>query len=109
MSVTKMCKAYKEIRKGNPNKYIEMVGDGRYICKKCGRTAASKKYLCCPMEIKPGEEISPEELATCSLRSCKGGKRKSKKVKKMKEDDLRKIVREEVYDAIKKVVEEIRE
>ncbi len=108
----KMCRAYKDIRGGAPKKYFDMVGNGRYICKKCGRTAMDRKYLCCPMEIPQGE-VDPVELSYCSLGSC--GEReikkskKLKKLKKMKEEDLRRIIREEVYATIMEVLKEIKE
>ncbi len=108
----KMCKAYKDIRGGDPKKYFDMVGDGRYICKKCGRTASDKKFLCCPMEISQGE-VDPTELSYCSLGSCaeEGAKKskKGRKFKKMREEDLRRIIREEVYQTIMEVLKEIKE
>lgn len=105
----KMCRAYKDIRGGDPKKYFDMVGDGKYICKKCGRTAADRKYLCCPMEISKGD-IDPAELSYCSLENCTEKKvRKSKKFKKMKEEDLRRVIREEVYATIMEILKEIKE
>lgn len=105
----KMCSAYKEIRKGNPKRYLEMVGDGRYVCKKCGRTAGDRKFLCCPMEIKPGSELPQDELNYCALGKCEAVKAKKKKLKKMSEDELRRVIREEVYATIKQVLEEVKE
>jgi len=107
----KMCSVYKEIKRGNPDKYLELVGNGKYICKKCGRTAADRKNLCCPMEVKPAEEITPQELSYCELGSCenKEKKPKDKKIKKMKEQELRNLVKEEVYSAIKDVLAELKE
>lgn len=110
--MSKMCRAYKDIRRGDPKKYFDMVGDGRYICKKCGRTASDRKNLCCPMEIPQGE-VDPAELSYCSLGSCTEKmikkSKKLKKLKKMKEEDLRRIIREEVYVTIMEVLKEIRE
>lgn len=31
--------------------YLELVQDSKYVCKKCGRTAHSKKNLCKPFDI----------------------------------------------------------
>jgi len=108
----KMCSAYKDIRRADPDRYIQMIGDGKYLCKKCGRTACDKKYLCCSMEIKPGEPVSQQELNYCELGSCsenKIEKIKKKKLKKMSEDDIRRLIREEVYATIKRVLEEVKE
>ncbi len=108
----KMCRAYKDIRRGDPKSYFNMVGDGRYICKKCGRTASDRKFLCCPMEISKGE-ADPRELSYCSLGSCTEREtkktKKMKKLKKMKEEDLRRIIHEEVYATIMEVLKEIKE
>ena len=45
----KMCKlAEKGMPKKKFAKYSEIVGGAEYICKKCGRAAASKSNLCKP-------------------------------------------------------------
>ena len=47
----KMCSLYKKEAK-DIDKYLKEVGDGRYLCTKCGRFAEDKKKLCKPVEIE---------------------------------------------------------
>jgi hypothetical protein len=35
----------------NPEEYKELVRDGKFMCKVCGRVAASDKNLCKPVEL----------------------------------------------------------
>ena len=35
----------------NPKEYKELVKDGRFLCKICGRVAASEKSLCKPVAL----------------------------------------------------------
>jgi hypothetical protein len=35
----------------NPKEYKELVKDGQYMCKVCGRVAASDKNLCKPVKL----------------------------------------------------------
>jgi len=37
--------------KTNLNEYKELVVDGKYICKECGRVAADRKNLCKPVRL----------------------------------------------------------
>jgi rubrerythrin len=55
MSDKKLCKIIekKEIEeKKEFEKYIELVKNGNYICKKCGRVAVNKGNLCKPEKIE---------------------------------------------------------
>ncbi len=102
----KMCKCYKNLKSGNTKEYMEMAGDCSYVCKKCGRFAADKKYLCYPMErgdISSGE--SGEYNKSKSI--CR--KLEKKKIKKLKVLELREIIAEEVGTALKKNLEEKKE
>lgn len=45
----KICKlAKKGLHKNDPEKFIALAKEGRYLCASCGRTAAQKKTLCKP-------------------------------------------------------------
>ncbi len=35
----------------NPEEYKKLVRNGRFVCKVCGRVAASDKNLCKPVEL----------------------------------------------------------
>jgi hypothetical protein len=35
----------------NPKEYKELVKDGQFLCRVCGRVAASEKNLCKPMKL----------------------------------------------------------
>ena len=35
----------------NANEYRELVRDGKFLCKACGRVAANKKNLCKPVKL----------------------------------------------------------
>jgi hypothetical protein len=35
----------------NPEEYKQLVRDGKFMCKICGRVAASEKNLCKPVEL----------------------------------------------------------
>ena len=35
----------------NPNEYKELVKDGKFLCKVCGRVAVSEKNLCKPVKL----------------------------------------------------------
>lgn len=112
----KMCTIYREIRDGNPKKYIDLIGDGGNLCKKCGRTAEHEKNLCCPMKIdeKQDQKEVVKEESVCSMDGCEhsdkyGNPHKPKKVEKMREDELRQIIREEVYNTVKTLLKETKE
>lgn len=44
----KLCKLAK---KGELKEIAEAARDGKYICKKCGRTASDKKSLCSAVAV----------------------------------------------------------
>lgn len=49
----RLCKlADKKFIKENFNEYVRMVAPPGYICRKCGRAAASEENLCKPEKIK---------------------------------------------------------
>lgn len=112
----KMCTIYKDIRNGDAKKYIDMIGEGRNLCKKCGRVAEDPQNLCCPMNIdeKSNEKEVIKEASVCSMDGCEhsdkyGNPHKAKKIEKMREDELRQIIREEVYDTVKLLLKESKE
>jgi hypothetical protein len=35
----------------NPNEYKALVKNGKYLCRVCGRVAASEKNLCKPVRL----------------------------------------------------------
>ena len=35
----------------NPEEYKELVCNGRFLCQRCGRVAASEKNLCKPVRL----------------------------------------------------------
>ena len=35
----------------NPKEYKDLVKNGRFLCKLCGRVAASEKNLCKPVQL----------------------------------------------------------
>jgi hypothetical protein len=37
--------------KANLNKFKELVKDGKFICRTCGRVAANEKNLCAPEKL----------------------------------------------------------
>lgn len=47
--VCKICKG--KFVQDNLDKYIEMVKDAEYVCKKCGRVAKDKKNICKPKNM----------------------------------------------------------
>jgi hypothetical protein len=47
----KLCKNKKKLKRA-PEVY-EMVRDPRFLCRKCGRAARRKKYLCRARKITP--------------------------------------------------------
>lgn len=36
----------------NPEDYKELVRDGKFFCKGCGRVAAREKNLCTPLKLE---------------------------------------------------------
>lgn len=118
----KMCTIYKDIRDGNSKKYIDIIGNGSNLCEKCGRVAENPENLCCPMNINenPSEKSNEnsmekemiKEVNACSIDGCEhsdkyGNPHKPKKIEKMREDELRQIIREEVYDTVKLLLKEL--
>jgi hypothetical protein len=50
-----LCKLVKkDYLKENLPDYIELIKNPKYICKKCGRVAVDKHYICKPVEMKKG-------------------------------------------------------
>ncbi len=35
----------------NPNEYKQLIKDGKFFCKGCGRVAANERNLCKPMKL----------------------------------------------------------
>jgi len=104
--MSKMCGTYKELKEGNPKKYIDMIGEGRYLCKRCGRVAGEAEYLCCPVER---DRVKGGEALYCSVEGCPESTEEKRKVKKMTDDELRELVREEVYNTVKLILQEEKE
>ncbi len=47
-----MCKAKKKVLNENPEAYMKLVNDPRFLCAKCGRVANSKKNICKPVKLR---------------------------------------------------------
>lgn len=48
----KMCKLVKDgCPKDNPKKFIKLIKDAKYFCKKCGCVSNDKECLCKPEKI----------------------------------------------------------
>ncbi len=45
-----------KLLKNNIKEYMELVRNPSHLCRKCGRAANSKKYLCKPVKMKPDDE-----------------------------------------------------
>ena len=45
-----LCKLKKQL-KGNLREYMLLVNQPRFVCRKCGRAANSKKNLCSPIKL----------------------------------------------------------
>lgn len=55
MAEKKLCKIVdkKELDdKKELEKYIELIKNGKFVCKKCGRVAVDKENLCKPLKIE---------------------------------------------------------
>ncbi|WP_320047721.1 hypothetical protein [uncultured Ilyobacter sp.] len=91
--MTKMCKCCNKLKGKKLDKYIELIGDGRFICKKCGHLAADKKNLCFPVD-RIGAFI---ETSESNLEIPKKSKKFEKKmVKELKVNELREIIKSEI-------------
>ncbi|WP_372712890.1 hypothetical protein [Ilyobacter sp.] len=96
--MTKMCKCCYDLKGKELEKYIEMTGNGRYICKKCGHFAEDKKNLCSPEE-RTGEFVKiPVETSKVSKNSKKFEK---KKIKNLEVRELREIIKNEMEKFLK--------
>lgn len=52
-----LCKLTSEgLHQSNPKAYHELVQNPQYVCKSCGRVAASKENLCMPSSLQAFEE-----------------------------------------------------
>jgi len=40
-----------EFQISNPKEYKDLVRDGKFLCKNCGRVAVSEKNLCKPVKL----------------------------------------------------------
>lgn len=91
--MTKICKCCNNLKGKELEKYIELIGDGRFICKKCGHLAADKKNLCFPVE-RAGVFTETSEN---NLENPKKSKKFEKKmVKELKVSELREIIKSEI-------------
>jgi predicted ATP-dependent serine protease len=91
--MTKMCKGCNNLKGKELEKYIELIGDGKFICKKCGLLAADKKNLCLPVE-RLGTFIEKPE--NNSEKTKKSNKFEKKLVKELKVSELREIIKDEI-------------
>jgi|GEM_PF-967402 len=91
--MTKMCKCCNNLKGKELEKYIELIGDGRFICKKCGHLAADKKNLCLPVERLGAFIENPESN---SEKTKKSSKFEKKLVKELKVSELREIIKDEI-------------
>ncbi|WP_319371548.1 hypothetical protein [uncultured Ilyobacter sp.] len=89
----KMCKCCNNLKGKKLEKYIEMTGDGKYVCKKCGRFAEDKKNLCSPEERAKTFVKIPVDSSEVPKESKKFEK---KKVKKLRVRELREIIKTEI-------------
>ena len=88
----KMCSMYKKAEK-DMEKYLKKVGDGTYVCKKCGRFAQDKKNLCKPLEV--GKQFSTHESEDAE-------KQEIGKLKDLNVDEFKEILRGELEACMKK-------
>ena len=52
MAKTKLCNMVKDgFHKDHKKEYKELIKNPRYMCKKCGRSAAKTKNLCKPVKL----------------------------------------------------------
>jgi hypothetical protein len=52
MASKKLCSLFKDgCLKETPKKYKALLRNARYVCKKCGRAAASSENLCKPSKL----------------------------------------------------------
>lgn len=49
----KLCKVKKDCLMENLESYLELVREPQWVCRKCGRVAASEKRLCKPAPMYP--------------------------------------------------------
>jgi hypothetical protein len=52
-----LCKLTSDgLHKSDPKKYHQLVQNPEYVCKSCGRVAASKESLCTPVKLGTFED-----------------------------------------------------
>ena len=52
-----LCKLYSDgVHQNNPDHYARLVRDPEFVCRSCGRVAAKKENLCCPIPLGTWEE-----------------------------------------------------
>lgn len=92
-----MCKLSKKYLGKDNEKYFGYLDKAKYVCTRCGRVANDEKNLCRPKKL---EEL---RIDVKKADGDKGAKKKkklkeSKKVKDLKIDEFREIIKDELKE-----------
>lgn len=86
-------------------KYISYLDKPKFMCGKCGRVANSDENLCRPILLEKAVEL-PQEIVNLKTTQIKNEINKDNieientKIKKLKVNEFREIIREELKDII---------
>ena len=82
--MSKMCSLSKVMRSSDGEMYVNLLNNARYYCRRCGRVANDKEYLCRPFPIFP-EKTSDLKIKEMEIAVTRDGIQKHYVVEKSEE------------------------